>query len=288
MGLFDSVDIAAAFKTTAETDETTGEWTLVKPTDLYGTKREKNELAIAALPGDFQIYRFTIPILKNGKYKDFPEFGSVKAITTLMELITDIQETHLVGKQEWMQKWDSTQERLPLGEIEGPFSDDILEEYFQNVVERTKFGENDHWRIAIAGISDNEVEGFISSVKARLRDARLSVYFDQHHFPEMIEYDAGWLSGTDADVLQRSAVAEGILLAWQDFDPKFLKYHPGEEGSDNLPKFVLKTKRYSAVKNGFSCAAAPVVTVTCEQRNIARVHRFMQVLHDQYHFTTSS
>jgi hypothetical protein len=43
-------------------------------------------MAIAALPGDFQIYRFTIPILKNGKYKDFPDFGAVKAITTLMEL----------------------------------------------------------------------------------------------------------------------------------------------------------------------------------------------------------
>jgi hypothetical protein len=53
----------------------------------------KNELAIAELPGDFQIYRFTIPILKNGKYKDFPKFTEVKAITTLMELTADIQES---------------------------------------------------------------------------------------------------------------------------------------------------------------------------------------------------
>jgi hypothetical protein len=98
----------------------------------------------------------------------------------------------------------------------------------------------------------------------------------------MLEYDAGWLSGTDADVLQRSAIAEGIRFAWQEFDAKFLKFAPGEEGSDNLPKFVLKTKRYSAIKNGFSRAAAPVVTVTCEQKNIARVRRFMQVLYDQY------
>jgi hypothetical protein len=199
-----------------------------------------------------------------------------------MELTADIQETHLVGKQEWMQKWDSTHDRLPLGEIEGPYSDDVLDNYFQNVVERTKFGENDHWRVAIAGIPEDQVEGFTTAVKARLRDARLSVYFEQHHFPEMLEYDAGWLSGTDADVLQRSAIAEGIRFAWQEFDAKFLKFAPGEEGSDNLPIFVLKTKRYSAVKNGFSRAAAPVVTVTCEQKNIARVRRFMQVLHDQY------
>jgi hypothetical protein len=82
----------------------------------------KNELAIAALPGDFQIYGF---IKENGEYKDFPEFDEIQAITTLMELTADIRETHLVGKQEWMQQWDLTHERLALGKIEGPYSADI-------------------------------------------------------------------------------------------------------------------------------------------------------------------
>jgi hypothetical protein len=110
MGLFDSAVIAAAFKTTTEPDDNTGEWTVVKPTNPYGTKRGKNELAIAALPGDFQIYKFIIPMKQNGNYKDFPEFDEIQAITTLMELTTDIRETQLVGKQEWMQQWDSAHE----------------------------------------------------------------------------------------------------------------------------------------------------------------------------------
>jgi hypothetical protein len=282
MGLFDSAAIAAAFKTTIETDEDTGEWTVVKPTNPYGTKREKNELAIAALPGDFQIYRFTIPIKPNGDYKDFPEFDEIQAITTLMELTGDIRETQLVGKQEWMQQWDSTHERLNLGDIEGPYSSDVRTNYFQNVIEKTKYGEKDHWRLAIAGVPGNEVEGFIAEVKARLRAAKLNVYFDQHEFAEMIEYDAGWLSGMDANVLQKSAVTEGIRFAFQDFDNKFLKFAPGEEGADNLPKFVLKTKRYTAVKNGATRASAPVVTVACEQKNISRLRRLLQVLHDRY------
>jgi hypothetical protein len=187
MGLFDSAVIAAAFKTTVETDDNTGEWTVVKPANPYGTKREKNELAIAALPGDFQIYRFTIPQKQNGNYKDFPEFDEIQAITTLMELTTDIRETQLVGKQEWMQQWDSNHDRLDLGEIEGPYSADVLTNYFQNVTEKTKYGEKDHWRMAIAGIPGNEVDGYIAEVKSRLRAANLSVYFELHEFTEMIE-----------------------------------------------------------------------------------------------------
>jgi hypothetical protein len=34
--------------------------------------------------------------------------------------------------------------------------------------------------------------------------------------------------------------------------------------------------------NGATRASAPVVTVACEQKNISRVRRFLQVLHDQY------
>jgi hypothetical protein len=118
MGLFDAAVIAAAFKTTTETNNNTGEWTVVKSANPYGTKLGKNELAIAALPGDFQIFRFTIPIKKNGDYKDFHEFDEIQAITTL-ELTTDgIRETQLFGKQEQVQQWDSTHERLNLGEIE--------------------------------------------------------------------------------------------------------------------------------------------------------------------------
>jgi hypothetical protein len=86
----------------------------------------------------------------------------------------------------------------------------------------------------------------------------------------------------DADVLQKSAVTECIRFTFQAFDDKFLKSVPGEEGADNLPKFVLKTKRYTAAKNGGTRASAPVVTVACEQKNISRVRRFLQVLHDQY------
>jgi hypothetical protein len=282
MGLFDSSAVAAAFKTTVETDDNTGEWTVVKPANPYGTKREKNELAIAALPGDFQIYRFTIPIKQNGDYKDFPEFDEIQAITTLMELTTDIRETQLVGKQEWMQQWDSTHDRLDLGEIEGPYSEDVRMNYFQNVIEKTKYGGKDHWRMAIAGVPVKEVDGYVAEVKSRLRAANLNVYFELHEFTEMIEYDAGWLSGMDADVLQKSAVTECIRFAFQEFDVKFLKYASGEEGADLLPKFVLKTKRYTAVKNGATRASAPVVTVACEQKNISRVRRFLQVLHDQY------
>jgi hypothetical protein len=255
---------------------------VVKPANPYGTKREKNELAIAVLPGDFQIYRFTIPIKQNGDYKDFPEFDEIQAITTLMELTTDIRETQLVGKQEWMQQWDSTHDRLDLGEIEGPYSEDVRMNYFQNVIEKTKYGGKDHWRMAIAGVPGKEVEGYVAEVKSRLRAANLSVYFELHEFTEMIEYDAGWLSGMDADVLQKSAVTENIRFAFQEFDTKFLKHAPGEEGADPLPKFVLKTKRYTAVKNGATRASAPVVTVACEQKNISRVRRFLQVLHDQY------
>jgi hypothetical protein len=282
MGLFDSAVIAAAFKTTVETDDNKGEWTVVKPANPYGTKREKNELAIAALPGDFQIYRFTIPQKQNGNYKDFPDFDEIQAITALMELTTDIRETQLVGKQEWMQQWDSTHERLNLGEIEGPYSLDVRTNYFQNVTEKTKYGEKDHWRMAIAGIPEKEVEGYIAEVKTRLRAANLSVYFELHEFTEIIKYDVGWLSGMDADVLQKSAVTESIRFAFQAFDNKFLKFASGEEGADNLPKFVLKTKRYTAVKNGATRASAPVVIVACEQKNISRVRRFLQVLHDQY------
>jgi hypothetical protein len=282
MGLFDSTTVAAAFKTTVETDDNTGEWTVVKPANPYGTKREKNELAMAALPGDFQIYRFTIPQKQNGNYKDFPEFDEIQAITALMELTTDIRETQLVGKQEWMQQWDSVHERLNLGEIEGPYPEEVRTNYFQNVTEKTKYGEKDHWRMAIAGVPEKEVEGYIAEVKARLRTAKLSVYFERHEFTEMIEYDVGWLSGMDADVLQKSAVTECINFAFQRFDDKFLKEAPGEEGADKIPKFVLKTKRYTAVKNGASRASAPVVTVACEQKNISRVRRFLQVLHDQY------
>jgi hypothetical protein len=265
-GLFDSAVIAAAFKTTVETDDNTGEWTVVKPANPYGTKREKNELAIAALPGDFQIYRFTIPQKQNGNYKDFPDFDEIQAITALMELTTDIRETQLVGKQEWMQQWDSTHERLNLGKIEGPYSLDVRTNYFQNVTEKTKYGEKDHWRMAIAGIPEKEVEGYIAEVKTRLRAANLSVYFELHEFTEMIEYDVGWLSGMDADVLQKSAVTEGIKFAFQAFDNKFLKFAPGEEGADNLPKFVLKTKRYTAVMNGATRASAPVVIVASNKR----------------------
>jgi hypothetical protein len=131
-------------------------------------KTGKNEVAIAALPGDFQIYRFTIPIKPNGDYKDFPEFDEIQAITTLMELTVDIRETQLVGKQEWMQQWDSNHERLNLGKIESPYSADIRSNYFQNVTEKTKYGEKDHWRMAIAGVPGNEVEGFIAEVKSKL------------------------------------------------------------------------------------------------------------------------
>jgi hypothetical protein len=282
MGLFDSAVVAAAFKTTAEPEDNTGEWTVVKPANPYGTKREKNELAITALPGDFQIYRFTIPIKQNGDYKDFPEFDEIQAITTLMELIGDIRETHLVGKQEWMQQWDSNHERLALGEIESPYPANVRTNYFQNVVEKTKYGEKDHWRMAIAGVPEKEVEGYIAEVKSKLRASKLSVYFDLHEFTEIIEYDAGWLSGMDADVLQKTAVTECIRFAFQGFDDKFLKFAPGEEGADNLPKFVLKTKRYTAVKNGATRASAPVVTVACEQKNISRLRRLLQVLHDRY------
>jgi hypothetical protein len=138
MGLFDAAVIAAAFKTTTETDNNTGEWTVVKSANPYGTKQGKNELAIAALPGDFQIYRFTIPIKQNKDYKDFHEFDEIQAINTL-ELTTDgIRETQLVGKQEWMQQWDSTHERLNLGEIKGPYSADVRINYFQNVTKKTK------------------------------------------------------------------------------------------------------------------------------------------------------
>jgi hypothetical protein len=104
-------------------------------------KTGKNEVAIAALPGDFQIYRFTIPIKPNGDYKDFPEFDEIQAITTLMELTMDIRETQLVGKQEWMQQWDSNHERLNLGKIESPYSADIRSNYFQNVTEKN----GDRW-----------------------------------------------------------------------------------------------------------------------------------------------
>jgi hypothetical protein len=96
--------------------------------------------------------------------------------------------------------------------------------------------------MAIAGIPENEVEGYIAEVKSRLRAANLSVYFELHEFTEMIEYDAGWLSGMDADVLQKSAVTECIRFAFQAFDAKFLKPADGEEGADELPKFVLKKK----------------------------------------------
>jgi hypothetical protein len=191
MGLFDSTAVAAAFKTTVETDDNTGEWTVVKPANPYGTKQEKNELAIAALPGDFQIYRFTIPQKQNGNYKDFPEFDEIQAITTLMELTTDIRETQLVGKQEWMQQWDSVHERLDLGEIEGPYSEGVRTNYFQNATEKTKYGEKDHWRMAIAGVPEKEVEGYVAEVKARLRAAKLSVYFERYEFTEIIEYDVG-------------------------------------------------------------------------------------------------
>jgi hypothetical protein len=150
------------------------------------------------------------------------------------------------------------------------------------VTEKNKYSEKDHWRMAIAGIPEKEVEGYIAEVKARLCDANLSTYFEQHEFTEITEYDAGGLSGMDADVLQKSAVTEGIRFAFQGFNDKFLKFAPGEEGANNVPTFVLKTKRYTAVKNGGTQASAPVVTVACEQKNIARVRRFVQVLHDQY------
>jgi hypothetical protein len=60
----------------------------------------------------------------------------------------------------------------------------------------------------------------------------------------------------DADVLQQTAVTECIRFAFQGFGDKFLKFASGKEGANNLPKFVLKTKWYTSIKNGATRASA--------------------------------
>jgi hypothetical protein len=143
MGLFDSSAIASAYKLTTEIGSDNEEVIAVQPTNPYGTNQEKNELAMVPPPGDFHVFRITIPILKNGYYKDFPEFDGEQAITAIMELIAEVSETQLVGNQEWLQQWDTTHDRLLLGEIED-YTEEIIANYSQNVTEKTNYGEKDH------------------------------------------------------------------------------------------------------------------------------------------------
>lgn len=89
------------------------------PNDPYGTACKKNELAIVQTPGDFEIYRLTMPIGKDGTYKDFPDYDTGTAIESVMDMIGEIDEIKLVAKKDWLQEWDSTDNRLVLGDIEG-------------------------------------------------------------------------------------------------------------------------------------------------------------------------
>jgi hypothetical protein len=149
MGLFDSAVFAAACKPIAATDKESEEGATVKKTNPYGTNREKNELVIETHHGDFHVFRVTIPIGKDGYYKDFPDFDSEQAIKTVIDLITEVAEKDLVGKHEWLQEWDSTPNRLPLGEIEGDYEEEFLKNYFQTEIEKTHYGSKEHWRFAM-------------------------------------------------------------------------------------------------------------------------------------------
>ena len=144
MGLFTTVAVAAAFKLKAATTSdmiTDDVVEVLAPTDPYGTVRNKNELAKRAPPGDFEVFRLTMPILKNGTYKDFPDYDTGTAIKAVMDIIGEIDEIKLLGKKEWMEEWDSTDERLVLGDIEGEFEEETITNYFQSSLEKTQFGE---------------------------------------------------------------------------------------------------------------------------------------------------
>jgi hypothetical protein len=95
MGLFDSAVVAATCKPTTEEEPESGEVATVKKADPYGTNREKNELVIDGPHGDFHVFRITIPIGKDGYYKDFPELDSEQAIKTVIDLITEVSEKDL-------------------------------------------------------------------------------------------------------------------------------------------------------------------------------------------------
>jgi hypothetical protein len=133
--------------------------------------------------------------------------------------------------------------------------------------------------------TDEEIPGYIWAIKQKLRAAKFSIMFDLNIFSEILDYDVGWLSGADSDVIQKSNLTESIDEAISNFNADFLKHVASEEGADEFPKFALRTKRYTAKKNGNTRTSAPVITVSCEQKNIARVRRFFQALHDQYFYT---
>ena len=259
-----------------QTDATTA------PSDPYGTSRKKNELAIAASPGDFEVYRLTMPIQKNGLYKDFPDYDAGAAIKAVMDMIGEIDEIKLIGNDEWMQEWDSTEGRIDLGENEGEFTEETIENYFQNTTETTQYGGRDHWRFAIEYNKKEDVPVFIKTVKAKLRAAEYSARFESNTFQEMIEYDAGWLSGADPDTLQTSALKDSIDQAFGRMSNKpIFNLGNGEEGADKHPVFVLRTKRYSSSKANHTRTTAPVIAVICEQKNLSRIRRLLEELHGE-------
>jgi hypothetical protein len=241
MGLFDSDAVASAFKTTSESADEGGEAITLQPSDPYGTKREKYELAVRPTPRDMQIYRFTIPIDKHGNYKDWPELGHQEAMTTVMEMISEMAEdVELVGNQEWLQQWDTTHDRLPLSEIEGIYSEDILENYCQNYVETTRMGENDHWRFALSGIDAEYVGRFIADVKKKLRSLKLKIVFEQSIFSEILEFDAGWLSGADAEIMQKMSVGVGIFSAMAIWTRQSANHYRAKKGLTTCQSSTLK------------------------------------------------
>jgi hypothetical protein len=54
----------------------------------------------------------------------------------------------LVGNNEWLEQWDTTHERLNLGDIVQNIEDDVMDNYFQQSIENIGYETKEVWHLA--------------------------------------------------------------------------------------------------------------------------------------------
>jgi hypothetical protein len=69
--------------------------------------------------------------------------------------------------------------------------------------------------MALAGIHYEEVGSL-----EKLGVVKFTIAFNINSIPEIFKYTIGWLSGTDADVLQQSTVENDIYAVMEEFKEK--------------------------------------------------------------------
>jgi hypothetical protein len=241
MGLFKSSAVAAAFKLPTPTESGDTSSKTVNLVNPYGSSTPKTRLAKNAAGLDYHVICLVMPLLKDGKYKDCPDNDSELAIKEQLDNFAEIEEPlFLVANNEWLEEWDSTHERINLGDLGDSIEEDIMTNYFQRLTEKVGYESKEVWRVAIAGITD--AAAFITSVKQHLVAAKYEMIIDWNFFPEILEFNAGWLCGTDPTVIQRTDISVAIEKAVSSLDAETLKLAAGEEESDHNPHFIIKTQ----------------------------------------------